>query len=171
VNRQGWKLKSNGKFAFCSGCGADLPKILSKEWRPEKPLPKKLGAENLPAQEGCNQRPSPAAREKRVRVINILQEHFDSMGGRYLDGYSDERISKELGLSIEAVVGLREEFFGQLKGPPPELQEVILKVQEMEKMAASNRAELQSLRELLESCENDHQKIEAELRALSKKLK
>ena len=45
----------------------------------------------------------------------MLEANFDSNKGRYLNGYSDERIAQELGVSKQLVVDAREMEFGVLK--------------------------------------------------------
>jgi hypothetical protein len=57
------------------------------------------------------------AREAKRMVLLLLDEQFDAAKGAYKNGYSDLKVSKELGLSEETVSNLREEFFGPIREP------------------------------------------------------
>lgn len=56
--------------------------------------------------------------DARLRIRNMLDNHFDDSAGRYLNGYSDHRIAEECGVPRQAVVGLREIAYGPIKADP-----------------------------------------------------
>lgn len=55
---------------------------------------------------------------EKARVRSALDSHFDDQLGRYIDGYSDERVGKELDLPWALVTELREFAYGPLKDDP-----------------------------------------------------
>lgn len=62
--------------------------------------------------------PSAAAIRSQATMFRHLGDHFDADAGRYSDGWSDEKIAKETGLSAQTVAAFRVEAFGAIKEPP-----------------------------------------------------
>jgi hypothetical protein len=75
--------------------------------------------------------PSPAARKSLAKATRLLSEYFDEEAGAFRDGWSDDAIAKEVGLSESAVAEWREDSFGPLQVPPElaRLEAEMLKVQ------------------------------------------
>lgn len=65
------------------------------------------------------------------KVFAALEDNFDTEKGVYLHGYSDDRIAKETGISVDGVKKYRIDGFGKLK-PPTELDSVKREVEELE---------------------------------------
>lgn len=99
------------------------------------------------------------AREAKRMAMLALDEQFDVAKGCYKNQYSDLKVAKEMGLSEETVIGLREEFFGPIKEPAEitELRERCAafeaKIDGFEKQAiASHAAALEQLKGMREEC-------------------
>lgn len=67
------------------------------------------------------------------KVFALLEDNFDADKGQYLAGYSDERISKETGISIDGVKKYRVDGFGKLQ-PPTELNAMKRDLEELERL-------------------------------------
>ena len=67
------------------------------------------------------------------KVFAALEDNFDTEKGVYLHGYSDERIAKETGISVDGVKKYRVDGFGKLK-PPTELDAIRREVEELENL-------------------------------------
>lgn len=61
--------------------------------------------------------PSLDARAARREAHDLIAITFDIAAGQYRDEYSDQRIAKETGVSLDWVKQRREEEFGPLKEP------------------------------------------------------
>jgi len=89
------------------------------------------------------------------KVFAALEDNFDAEKGEYLHGYSDERIAKETGISIDGVKKYRIDGFGKLRAPTEldslkreveELQELFLKFEnEMKDRLKDARARILTL--------------------------
>jgi vacuolar-type H+-ATPase subunit I/STV1 len=69
-----------------------------------------------------------------AKMHQMLSIHFDADEGRYSDGWDDERISKESGISVAHVSEVRNIAYGEIKEP-----------EEVTKL----RADIKSLNELI----------------------
>lgn len=58
-----------------------------------------------------------AVKAKRREAHTAIELYFDIAKGAYREGYSDERIAQDTGLSVDWVAKRREEEFGPLKEP------------------------------------------------------
>jgi len=56
--------------------------------------------------------------DERGKVRDLLELNFDAKAGRFISGYSDERIAKEVNVPRKAVETLREAAYGELKISP-----------------------------------------------------
>lgn len=56
--------------------------------------------------------------EERFKIRRALETHFDDAQGAYLDGWSDQRIGKELNLPWAMVSKIREAAFGPIRVDP-----------------------------------------------------
>jgi len=61
--------------------------------------------------------PSLDARAARREAHDLIAITFDIPSGQYRDEYSDERIAKETGVSVEWVKQRRDDEFGPMKEP------------------------------------------------------
>lgn len=61
--------------------------------------------------------PSPAAIRSQAAMFRLISDHFDADSGRYSEGWSDEKIAKDTGLSAQTVAAFRTEAFGPIKEP------------------------------------------------------
>lgn len=60
---------------------------------------------------------SPAAMKAQVQMFNLLSQHFDGEKGAYSAPWTDEKVAKEVGLSVETVADYRRAGFGELREP------------------------------------------------------
>lgn len=67
------------------------------------------------------------------KVFAALEDNFDAEKGEYRHGYSDERIAKETGISVDGVKKYRIDGFGKLR-PPSELDTLKREVEELQEM-------------------------------------
>ncbi len=72
------------------------------------------------------------------KVFAALEDNFDAEKGEYLHGYSDERIAKETGISVDGVKKYRIDGFGKLR-PPSELDTLKRWIGEAKWMKATMR--------------------------------
>lgn len=75
--------------------------------------------------------PTPATGLALRKVFQLLEDRFDTDAGQYLEGYSDERVAKETGISQDAVKNYRISAFGKLK-PPSEFHALTQQLRELE---------------------------------------
>lgn len=104
MTNQGWRF---------SGTKARCPDHAQSE---EKPMEVPAEVAKIAAEQD---RPlaSPDAKRARRDALAWLDETFDIDKGRFKSG-SDKTIAEEVGLSEQAVAGLRDEFYGPLKEAP-----------------------------------------------------
>jgi len=53
--------------------------------------------------------------DEKSRIRRLLDEHFDEELGNYLDGYSDQRIGREVDVPWSAVTHIRELAYGPIR--------------------------------------------------------
>lgn len=56
--------------------------------------------------------------DDKRRVREKLDKHFDDSTGRYLDGFSDQKVAEALNIPRVIVEGVREAAYGPLRGNP-----------------------------------------------------
>lgn len=61
---------------------------------------------------------SPAAMKAQAVMFRLLNDHFDTVDGRYADDWSDEKIAKETGIAKATVADFRRAGFGEIKEDP-----------------------------------------------------
>lgn len=86
--------------------------------------------------------PTPSAIKAQVRMVQLLGDQFDAEAGAYAEGFSDERIAKDTGLSVDAVREYRIAGFGELR-EPDELRSIHSDIQALEKLFLETMAPLQ----------------------------
>lgn len=77
------------------------------------------------------------------KVFQLLEDQFDGENGCYKNGYSDEKIAKETGISTDAVKGYRVNAFGKIK-PPTELQMIRMDLNELETFALKTENDIKA---------------------------
>lgn len=103
----GWDVKNHSSRAECPRCLA-ARRIAAKG---ESPGPK---AEVIMLQPVAK----PLTPDQRLRIRALLDKHFDDGAGRYLDGYSDQKVATELNLPRIHVETIREAAYGAIRVPP-----------------------------------------------------
>lgn len=105
-----------GKFRRKGWLVADLGKHICPACRTKKAAKKKDEAlkEEVIVMAAATER-SPAAVSKLPELYMILGDAYDPMRKNYKEGWSDERIAKETGLSPDFVAKRREVDFGPVK--------------------------------------------------------
>lgn len=88
----GWAIPPR----LCPGCAAKVSKPK------EKPM---TGVQSV------------AAMKATIAMNDLLAAHFDSKNGRYVAGWSDEKIAKEAGLGLKSVAEYRIAAFGEIREP------------------------------------------------------
>lgn len=88
-------------------------------------------------------KPSPAAMQAQVKMITLLQEHFDPDAGTYAAGWSDQKIAGETSLSVDHVIELRRTCFGEIKEPAKvrQLRSDINALEQLHKEASAQMAQ------------------------------
>lgn len=97
---RGWQLR---KRIICPSCASRKDKPMTAT--PKPPLA-------IVATETAD-----AIKAKRREAHTAIELYFDIAKGAYREGYSDERIAQDTGLSVDWVAKRREEEFGPLKEP------------------------------------------------------
>ena len=132
----GWVLGSRVRHDRCPRCESNAKKEKTMSETKDKPAP------------------TPAASKRITALYMMLEDHYDREAKCYRNGQSDERIAKELSLSVELVVKRREQDFGPLVAPPcavtPEVKAALAamrwRVTEAEKALDTLNAELATVR-------------------------
>lgn len=103
---QGWSFNGNRK-AVC-------PK--HKPARRERPVSETVETPVTSTEDKA----AASDRAKRAKrdAIMLLDDVFDVAKGCYKPGENDESVGKVVGLSLQAVATIREEFYGPIKRPP-----------------------------------------------------
>lgn len=107
----GWVVGRRDGDDLCPLCAA-RPRVKAKEVLPMiKTTPRAAATEAsgvvLPRSED--------ARKARLDVDLMLVDNFDPSKGRYRDGWDDDRIAREAGMSVEFVMKRREAEHGPLR--------------------------------------------------------
>jgi hypothetical protein len=107
--RLGWDVGRAGRSATCPKCLAERARKRPGQSPPEDPPA-------MPADM------SPDAFRATRRATGLLEAHFTEPApgepfGRYAEGWDDQRVAKESGLSPDEVARLREGAFGRVEPP------------------------------------------------------
>jgi hypothetical protein len=95
----------------------------------------------------------------QAKMHQLLTMHFDGDEGIYLDGWNDERISKESGISVTHVGEVRAIAYGDIKEP-----------QEITKLRADIEKVEKDLTEMLAMAQKEIYDLRKQLADLTKKL-
>lgn len=74
---------------------------------------------------------TPTTIQAQRKVFGLLEDNFDPGDGVYKNGYDDQRIASETGISVSAVKEIRTAAFGKLK-PPTELYQMKIDLENLE---------------------------------------
>jgi hypothetical protein len=110
----GWDCKTNRTSALCPACCAPKEPTMTdamtdRRSHPDKPAKLAVVAEAPPRL---------PTNEQRLQIRGALDQHFDDAKGRYLDGYSDDKIAAHLNVPRAFVSNIREAAYGPLLGNP-----------------------------------------------------
>ena len=111
--RRGWRVSQSGRHV-CPACISEETEARRAKHSQEPtamPVPDKAVSAQ-PAQTGIV--PSPAASSAIVNLYVRLEDSYDRVAKAYRADWTDERVAKETGLSVEAVAKRREADFGPL---------------------------------------------------------
>lgn len=108
LQHKGWSIGLNAKKPACPKCVSKF-KAAKKKGNNTMSEIEKIKPEDLP-------KIGPTPRQNR-EIYSLLETYFSEKKGSYTDGYSDELVSKEVGLAREVIVKFRGEAFGPLKTP------------------------------------------------------
>lgn len=112
--RRGWRVVDAGKH-ICPACvaaEAARRKAPQSERTAMAPKPKEPAAP-VPANENAGHA-SAAASDAIVNLYLLLSDHYDKARKAYAEGWDDDRVAKEAGLSPVVVAERREKDFGPL---------------------------------------------------------
>jgi hypothetical protein len=112
---KGWLFDPyNKKSCICPDCK-------KRGWvmaMPEKKAEDKVVAIKPSGKDAQPAPPRALTPEERGKVRSLLDSHFDDAVGRYIDGYSDQRIGTELDIPWSRVREIRELAYGPIKEDP-----------------------------------------------------
>lgn len=156
----GWKAEFRSERAECPRCtgaknGACLPSIETKstEVIAMKPPTKAQPAAALPIAPIAPIAPLPGP--QRMKIRTLLDKHFDDAAGRYLDGYSDQRVATEVDVPRIHVEKAREAAYGPIRAFP--------EVEAAEKALAAMEARW---RQVMDQIEAHRKEADAALKAV-----
>jgi hypothetical protein len=95
----------------------------------------------------------------QAKMHQLLTMHFDTDEGAYEDGWNDERISKESGISVTHVGEVRAIAYGDIKEP-----------QEISKLRADIAKVEKDLTEMLAMAQKEVSDLQKQLGELTKKM-
>ena len=103
--REGWEFDPHTpRKCVCPSCVAERIKARKGAPMSAKPAPKALPPEKTSL--------SPT---EKAAVRLLLDKHFDDAAGKYLDGYSDQRIGRECKVPWSLVTHMREAAYGEIR--------------------------------------------------------
>ncbi|MFM2150274.1 MAG: hypothetical protein RLZZ187_2580 [Pseudomonadota bacterium] len=56
--------------------------------------------------------------QERIKIRQVLDQHFDDEAGCWLNGYSDQKAGEEIGLPWAMVTRIREAAYGPIRVDP-----------------------------------------------------
>jgi len=84
---------------------------------------------------------TPTTIQAQRKVFQLLEDNFDAGQGQFLQGYDDERIAKETGISVHTVKEYRVNAFGKIK-PPSEIALLRRQIDELETLFLKTETEI-----------------------------
>lgn len=122
--QRGWRVIGIGKHV-CPACVAveaarkkappvqDESIAMAQKPAPNAPAPKTPAPLPAPANENAGHA-TPAASDAIVNLSLFLSDYYDKARKAYVEGWDDERMARETGLSPVHVAEFREKYFGPL---------------------------------------------------------
>ncbi len=128
---RGWEVKPRSERATCPRCVAER-RERAKGDSPTPPpahaapvrfsIPVGHSEKVIPMQSKPSTptavTPRPLTDGERLKIRTLLDSHFDDAKGRYLDGYSDQRIAAEVNVPRIHVETIREAGWGPIRVDP-----------------------------------------------------
>lgn len=127
----GWEVKLRSERATCPRCAAarrtrakgESPSPPSDQVTPARfSIPVGHSEKVIPMQSKPSTptavTPRPLTDSERLKIRTLLDSHFDDAKGRYLDGYSDQRIAAEVNVPRIHVETIREAGWGPIRVDP-----------------------------------------------------
>lgn len=108
LKAKGWSIGANARKPACPDCVRKF-KAIKKKGNNTMSKIEKIKVEDLP-------KAGPTTPQSR-EIFSLLETYFDVKKGSYSDGYSDEKVAKDVGLAREVITKVRAEAFGSLKTP------------------------------------------------------
>lgn len=136
VQKRGWRgggTNKNPRVTHCASCAK----------RPTAPT------SPMEVFDSMAEQMAPPANIARIRVRAgaMILDNWSEEAGRYQQGWSDERVSKETGLSEQAIKRMRETDLNLRQRVPQEIVDVEKKIQQLFDQLAVIDAEVRKLRE------------------------
>lgn len=128
-------------------------KFKQRGWRldPAKgPCCINTGKDNLMASQ-----PSPAAVAAQAKMFKLLSQHFDTDRGLFADGWSDQKVAEDCGLSVGNVTAVRNAAFGELQ-EPPEIAQLTSDINALEELLGGCEAGMTAMRSELDRIKAQH---------------
>jgi len=104
----GWDMR----FTVCPAC---IRKARNKRLKARQRKPKVVPMTPLKA---VPDEPRKLTRDERSKIRDALEQRFDDAHGCYRDGYSDQKIGKDLNIPWSHVRDIREAAFGAIESDP-----------------------------------------------------
>lgn len=108
----GWAVGANDSRDFCPGCAGKTGIRTQEAPKMAKVVPPPIPAPSVAAATVSR---TEDARKARLDVDLMLVDNFDPARGRYREGWDDERVAREAGMSVEFVAKRREAEHGALR--------------------------------------------------------
>ena len=105
----GWSIGATDRRDFCPGCAGSVRRVNKETDEMAKAPTLNVGSPPVPAAR------SEDARKARLDVDLMLVDNFDPTKGRYREGWDDERVAREAGMSVDFVAKRREAEHGPLR--------------------------------------------------------
>lgn len=100
-------------------------------------------------EEESSMKQSPEAIRAQAKLFALLEEHFDPEKKRYRADWSDDKVSKECGLSVDQVSMTRESLYGPMVDPAvakaeAEIDRIQAQLTELESLVKTETAKLRT---------------------------
>lgn len=145
---------------------AVIEEELSRPIAPRTRLKQKSGADDLAVCQGDTQVGHTARKRQRI-AFSLLEDHYDDTNCKYDEGWSDQKIATETGLSVDYVAQTREEAFGPIVDPA--IAEAEAKLVAIEQKLQKFRADIHAeYTQRLVEVDRDIAEVRGELAAIKK---
>lgn len=151
--KAGWQAEVHGGFAQCPSCVRARAATRGGE-SPNKPTPITPTAEviTMSKPQLVPTEPKPLTNDQRLKIRALLDKHFDDAAGRYLDGYSDQRIATEVDAPRVHVERIRDAAYGPVR-VTPEVEAAEAAIKDLQGQAAGLWAQMEKFKADLSEAE------------------